>query len=78
MSNANKTINISHKDLHAYFINYTETMSDFVLENQEHFFNKEYVDGMKHSLQMFTELLDNDFKDNVITESLTKGELWKQ
>jgi hypothetical protein len=73
MSNTNKTINISYTDLHKYFVNYTETMSDFVTENQEHFFNKEYIDGMTHSLQMFAEHLDNDFKENTILESLTRG-----
>ena len=73
MSNTNETMNITYSDLHKYFINYIETMSDFILENQEHFFNKEYVDGMCNSLQMLNEHLDFDFKENTILDSLTRN-----
>ena len=74
MSNiTNETMNITYSDLHKYFINYIETMSDFILENQEHFFNKEYVDGMSNSLQMLNEHLDFDFKENTILDSLTRN-----
>ena len=69
-----ETIKINYVVLHKYLINYLEMMSDQVIEDCKKFdaYNQNNITGMACGFELLIQMLDDDFTENVIKDSLTQ------
>ena len=72
--NKQETIKINYSVLHKYLINYLEMMSDQVIEDCQQFttYNEDNITGMACGFELLIQILDDDFTENVIKDSLTQ------